>query len=84
MSIILRAAFALVLMTATGASAFAEAPEDDSGLRYNCAGDYFRFCSGYMPGSAAIKSCFIQNFRVLTPACQAAIRSYDRRNPRRS
>ena len=57
----------------------AQAPEDDSGLRSNCVGDYFRFCAAYVPGSTAIRQCFSRNLPQLTPACQGAIRAFDNR-----
>ena len=66
-------------------AAFAQAaPEDDSGLRQNCVGDYFRFCSSYMPGSTEIRRCFATNTDKLTAECRNAIRAFDRRNGNRS
>jgi hypothetical protein len=61
----------------------AQAPEDDSALRANCVGDYFRFCSGYMPGSTGIRRCFAARIDLLTPECRGAIREFDRRTPKR-
>ncbi len=72
------ATLAALLIAGACGSAAAQAPENDAGLRINCAGDYFRFCSAYFPGSAEISACFIQNFRGLTPQCQGAIRAFDR------
>jgi hypothetical protein len=59
-------------------------PQDDGSLRMNCAGDYFRFCSSYSPGSVEIKQCFAANTERLTPECRNAIRVFDRRNGNRS
>ena len=67
----------LVLHGAQRASA--QDAEDDSGLRANCVGDYFRFCAGYSPGTLAIRQCFSRNIEKLTPACRGAILSFDRR-----
>ena len=75
---------AFAVAVSYGSSARAQAPEDDSGLRANCVGDYFRFCTAYMPGSTAIRQCFTRNFPQLTPACQGAIRTFDRGVNRRS
>ena len=65
-------------------SAIAQAPEDDSALRANCVGDYFRFCSSYMPGSTGIRRCFAAKIDQLTPECRGAIYEFDRRNPKKS
>lgn len=78
----IRAAVAAAVVLALSGPLHAQAPEDDSGLRANCVGDYFRFCSGYMPGTLAIRQCFGRNIAQLTPECRGAIRSFDRRNPR--
>ncbi len=71
---------AIVAFAASASLTHAQEAEDDSGLRNNCVGDYFRFCAAYTPGSLAIKQCFGRNFRQLTPACQNAITVFDRRN----
>lgn len=78
----LPALFAFAIAVTSAAAAHAQEPEDDSGLRANCAGDYFRYCTAYQPGSAAIKQCFGRNFARLAPACQNAIRDFDRRAAR--
>ena len=57
-------AAALLLKPLTG---YAQAPEDDSLLRQNCAGDYFRFCSSYLPGSKEIRQCFASKIDQLSP-----------------
>jgi hypothetical protein len=79
---------ALSLAAAAGLTiaghANAQAPEDDSGLRANCVADYFRYCSGYMPGSTAIRQCFARNIDRLTVECREAIHNFDRRYPKRS
>ena len=72
----------LVLVSFGAGHASAQTPEDDSGLRANCAGDYFRFCSSYSPGTLAIRQCFGRNIQQLTPACRGAIQDFDRRKPK--
>ena len=75
----------LTILGLASTAAFAQAaPEDDSGLRQNCVGDYFRFCSSYMPGSTEIRRCFATNTDKLTADCRNAIRAFDRRNGNRS
>lgn len=74
----------IALCVLASAPARAQAPEDDSGLRANCVGDYFRFCSGYMPGTTAIRACFRQHLASLTPGCRGAIEVFDRGKGRRS
>ena len=69
-----------LLTVSTGVVLAQAAPEDDSGLRQNCVGDYFRFCSSYLPGSSAIRQCFAANTARLTPECRGAIRAFDQRN----
>ncbi|MDR3462785.1 MAG: hypothetical protein P4L76_10790 [Beijerinckiaceae bacterium] len=64
--------------------AHAQPPEDDDALRKNCVGDYFRFCSSYMPGSQEIHQCFAAKIDLLTPGCRGAIHDFDRRNSRHS
>ena len=59
--------------------ALAQAPEDDSALRQNCVGDYFRFCASYLPGSKEIRQCFAAKIDQLTPECRGAIQNFDRR-----
>lgn len=69
-----------ILLVVPGAQrAFAQEAEDDSGLRANCVGDYFRFCSSHAPGTLAIRQCFGRNLQQLTPACRGAIQSFDKR-----
>ena len=77
-------AAALMFAAMVGPSALLaqDAPEDDSGLRQNCVGDYFRFCSSYLPGSSEIRRCFAANTDNLTPACRGAIRCV--RSPQRN
>ena len=75
--------FVVMLLALTSATpSFAQAPEDDSALRANCAGDYFRFCSSHSPGTLAIRQCFGRNMQQLTPACRSAIQDFDKRKPK--
>ncbi|WP_158808526.1 hypothetical protein [Beijerinckia sp. L45] len=74
---------ALAIILLAPLPAVAQAPEDDSALRQNCVGDYFRFCATYLPGSKAIRQCFAARIDQLTPECRGAIRDFDRRNPKR-
>ena len=75
----------MTILGFSSTAVFAQAaPEDDSGLRQNCVGDYFRFCSSYMPGSTEIRRCFAANTDKLTAECRNAIRAFDRRNGNRS
>ena len=73
---------AVLLHTGSPSLAFAQAAEDDSALRSNCVGDYFRFCASYMPGTLGIRQCFGRNIDRLTPECRGAIRAFDRRAKR--
>ncbi len=72
----------MLLALASVKPSFAQAPEDDGSLRANCAGDYFRFCSSYSPGTLEIRQCFGRNMQQLTPACRGAIQKFDRRKPK--
>lgn len=69
----------MLFVFANAGPSIAQEAEDDSGLRANCVGDYFRFCSSHSPGTLAIRQCFGRNIQQLTPACRGAIQDFDRR-----
>jgi hypothetical protein len=70
------AALAGVLMVVTAGGAYAQ--RDDPGLQLNCAGDYFRLCSGLNPDGPEVEACFNRNRANLSAKCRAAIGTYDR------
>ncbi len=69
-------ALAGIFFVATAGGALAQ--RDDPGLQLNCAGDYFRLCSGMSTDGPEVEACFDRNRAKLSAKCRAAIGTYDR------
>lgn len=70
----------ILAVTVLAASGPAAAQTGDPGIRQNCAGDYFRLCSMVNPFARAdVERCFDSRRRELSPACNAAINDFNRR-----
>lgn len=71
---------ALAMAVAGGAIAAPMSPEEKAVLQQQCAGDFTTFCAGLPPTDGPeTQACFKENMSKLSPGCQAAIKTYQKK-----